>query len=189
MSGYPEAFVDTPRGRLRVWTMDGVGVEANTMDRDDRAAADCRHKPDARGCAEHLRINRVRYTLGLFLLPDDHPNLGRWGVAANHQGWALPAGAIMLRRPDSPWLPPTQGAYNLVRRRVFPVVAAWANTPRGIALRLRGELLVLQTRLDDADRLSLSRQEYDRLAHRYRDLAARLDKLTNSTGTDGGGGA
>jgi len=189
VSRYPEAFVDTPRGRLRVWTMDGVGVEAATMDPDDKAAADYRHNPAAQDCAEHLSINRVAYTLGLFLLPDDHPNLGRWGVAANHQGWALPAGAIMLRRPDSPWLPPTQGAHNLVRRLVFPALAEWANTPHGVALRIRRELLVVRTKLDDADRLGISRQDYDRLTHRYRDLAARLDEVTASTGTSGGGGA
>jgi hypothetical protein len=189
MSATPETFVDTPRGRLHVWTMDGVAVEANTLDPDDKATADYRHNPDAQACAEYLLINRLRYTLGLFVLPDDHPSLGRWGVAANHQRWALPAGTIMLRRPDCPWLPPTQGAYNLVRRQVFPALAEWLNTPHGIALRLRGELLAVRTRLDDADRLNLNRQEHDRLTRHYRELATRLDEVTGSTGTDGGGGA
>jgi hypothetical protein len=187
VSRFPEAFVDTPRGRLHVWTTDGATLEANTMDRDDKAAAHYRHNADAQGCAERVLINRVPYTLGLFLLPDDHPKLGRYGVSANHQGWALPAGAIMLRRADSPWMPPTQGAYNRVRRLLFPALAEWANTPAGTTLRIRSELLAVRTKLDDADRLALSRQDYGRLAKRYRDLAARLDELPDSTG--GGAGA
>jgi hypothetical protein len=175
-SGFPEAFVETPLGRLLVWATNERTINAATMTAADKASDDYRDHPAAHACAEQVTINRIPYTVGLHLVTDDHPRLRRVGVAANHHGWALPRDALRLVRTDgNPPLPATQGADYRVRRLVVPALAEWANSLAGTVLRLRAEyeLTGRQVRKLTAH-LATLQPELARLRQHHQRVAAHL---------------
>ncbi len=182
MSQLPEAFVATPLSTLCVWASDERTLHAATMTAGQKAQPAYRDHPAAQGCAEHLLINRIAYTLYLNLVTAKHPDLERWPpVSPAEHGWAVPGadGALRLRRADSDLAPGTDAAIHRVRTLVVPALAAWATTPAGTAFRLRAGRQAVQAELQLlGGQLATLQARRAQLGQREAELARQLHELT-----------
>ncbi len=182
MSQLPETFVDTPLGRLRVWATDERTLHAATMSADQKAQPAYRDQPAAQGCAEHLVINRIPYTLYLNLVTGEHPDLERWPPGCPQQhGWAVPGadGALRLRRADSDLAPGTDAAIHRVRTLVVGALAEWANTPAGTAFRLWAGCQAVRAELQlIGGQIAALEARRARLGQREAELSRQLDQAT-----------
>ncbi|SRR6266536_1942714 len=183
MTHDPEAFVDTPLGRLRVWAVNEHTIHAATLPADRKRQPDYQDNPDAQRCAEHLRINRVRYTLSLELVTDDQADQSRWHpVIAHHQGWAVPSAALRLRRADTDHAG-TQSADDQVCALVAPAIGEWANSPAGTVLRLRAEASRVEAQITLLKATINAKREELEAAYDHRaELRSRLADVTQRGG-------
>jgi hypothetical protein len=185
---YPEAFVDTPLGRLHVWATDERTLHAATMTADQKRQSDYHHDPAAQDCAEHLVINRIPYSLHLRLLADSHPELASCPPTRGvHHGWAVPSadGAVRLRRADNDLLPGTKGAVNRVHALVVHALTEWAASPTGSVVCLRAEASRVETRIAQVQAsIAEHQQELDRLHQHRRAIATRLAIVRRAGGED-----
>ena len=186
MTQSPETFVATPLGTLCVWATDERTVHAATMTPEQKAQPAYRDHPAAQGCAEHLQVNRVGYTLYLNLVTEEHPDLERWPpLSAEQHGWAVPGadGALRLRRADSDLLPCTDAAIHRVRTLVVPALVEWANAPAGTAFRLRAGRQAVQAELQLlGGQLATLQARRAQLGQREAELARQLDQATREGG-------
>src|SRR6266545_3741801 len=151
---YPEAFVDTPLGRLHVWATDERTLHAATMTADQKRQPDHQHNPAAQACAEHLVINRIPYSLYL-----------------------------RLRRADNDLLPGTEGAVNRVHALVVLALAEWAASPAGSVVCLSAEDSRVETRIAQVQaRIAEHQQELGQLHQHRRAIASRLAIVRHAGG-------
>jgi len=172
---FPETFVATPVGWLRVWATSEHLLHAATMSPRHKAQPGYRDDPRAQRCAEQVEIDRVGYRLRLWLHRQDWT--GGRGARAVHRGWVLPAGAVQVHHDGGPRLGATVGVVRRARELVFPALAEWAGTPDGTALRLRAGRLAVQAEIRKVSgEIAVLRALRVRLRQRDAVLARRLDQ-------------
>jgi hypothetical protein len=137
---FPETFVDTPLGRLRVWASGEGTLSAATMRRHEKQHHDHRDNADAQGCAEHVVINRVAYTVVVHLRPaGDFPTVGAVGqrLHREHAGWGINYYGVTLRRADR-YEGPSDAARRKAEDLLLPALAAFGNSAAGRRLLAQG---------------------------------------------------
>ncbi len=163
MTRFPETFVQTPLGMLRVWASGEATLSAATMYDHDKQRAGNRDNPDAQRCAEHLVINRVAYTVVVHLRPAaDFPTDGHFDerLHREHAGWGVNWYGVTLRRTDS-YEGPSGAAKRKAEDLLLPALAGFANSAAG--QRLLGQ--------------AATARRLERIAELGREIASRHAEL------------
>lgn len=163
MTRFPETFVDTPLGTLRVWASGEGTLSAATMYDHDKQRAANRDNPDAQRCAEQVVINRVAYTVVIHLRPAaDFPTDGSIveRLHREHAGWGINWYGVTLRRTDR-YQGPSDAAKRKAEDLLLPALAAFGNSPDG--RRLLGQ--------------AATARRLERIAALRREIASRQAEL------------
>jgi hypothetical protein len=189
MSRFPETFVDTPLGRLRVWASGEGTPSAATLRRHEKVHYDYRDNVAAQGCAEHLVINRVAYTVVVHLRPaSDFPADGGVGerLHRHHGGWGINEYGVTLRRADR-YEGPSGAARHKAEDILLPVLAEFANSGAGRRLLAQAATARRRERIAELGREIAGRQA--ELQHLQTELTEleRVDASGPTDPQDGGG--
>jgi hypothetical protein len=163
MTQFPETFVETPLGTLRVWASGEHTLSAATMYDHDKRRAGNRDNPDAQRCAEQVIINRVAYTVVVHIRPAaDFPTEGHFAerLHREHAGWGINWYGVTLRRTDR-YQDPSDAARRKAEDLLLPPLATFANSPAG--QRLLAQAATAQRR--------------ERVAELHREIASRHAEL------------
>ena len=194
MTQFPETFMETPLGMLRVWASGEATLTAATMYGHDKRRAGHRGNPDAQRCAEQVVINRVAHTVVVHIRPvADFPTEGHFAerLHREHAGWGINWYGVTLRRTDR-YQDPSDAARRKAEDLLLPALAGFANSAAGQRLLGQAATARRRERIAELGREIVSRQaELERLQAELVDLE-RADASDQPSGpTDSGeeGGA
>lgn len=163
MITFPETFLETPLGALRVWATGDPDVCAATLHDHEKRSFQYRDNSDAQRCAEHVTINRVAYTIFVHLRPvsafHEKQRLDE-RLHQEHAGWGINWYGVTLHRADN-FDGPSDAAKRKAEGILLPALATFANSPAGRRL------------LD----LAAIAQRRERLANLEQEIATRVDEL------------
>jgi hypothetical protein len=194
MTSFPETFVGTPLGTLRVWASGEGTLSAATMHDHDKWRAVHRGNPDARRCAEKVVINRVAYTAVVHLRPaGDFPAEGSVveRLHREHAGWGINWYGVTLRRTDR-YQDPSGAARRKAEDLLLPALAGFANSPAGQRLLAQAATARRRERIAELHREIATRQgELERLQTELAGLerADAAERPAGPTDAGDGGGA
>jgi len=180
MTQFPETFVATPLGTLRVWASGEHTLSAATMYGHDKRRAGNRDNPDAQRCAEHLVINRVAYTVVVHIRPvAGFPTEGHFDgrLHREHAGWGINWRGVTLRRVDR-YQDPSGAARRKAEDLLLPALARFANSAAG--QRLLGQAAT-------ARRLERIAELGREIASRHAELERRQAELAELERADASG--